>query len=302
MRFTSGGKLITARIDGQVNIWDPVGGGMMSSFTGHKAGIRDFAISREGNLVIAGTDNIAAMVDGTTGEELFWNNLGEDRLVGFAWYADGKRGVASLASGKLAILDSALKQSETVVVLKEPAPVLRFSADGKTLAAGGMTGSLSLWDTETWSLRQSTSTHRGAVTSISFDPGARWIASTSADSTLIISDLQSLNSVKKMEIPGAAMTFAEFVSPESILSADSKGRLTSWRVLERPPDTTAPALTILSPARYSQDAPTKVFATQYEIFGLVYDESDIKEVMVGNQKAVVTNPKVQNSTASGAGL
>lgn len=303
LRFTPEGMLVTTRIDGQVNYWNPATSAMVSSFTGHASGITDFAVDTKGNLVLACSDNTVTMVDGMTGEELLASpSWGEDRMTGFAWYRLDKKGVVSLSSGRLIILDSSLVQSNLIVMLKEPASAIEFSPDGSTLAVGGTTGSISLWNTDTWALRQNSVPHRAPVTTLSFDPAARWIASTSADGTLIVSDQQSLAVVKNLTEPGAAITFSSFLSHETLVSADSKGMVTTWHVLERPPDTSAPALTILQPARYSEDAPARVYETQYEILGLVYDESDISKVLVGNQEAVLTEPKVVNSSASEAGL
>ena len=302
LRWNRDGLLVTSRIDGQINYWMPGSPSMVSSFTGHTAGILDFAINSEGQLVLSCSDNLLKIVDGTTGEGILSVSLGEERITSFAWYQNGKKGVVSLNSGKLLVFDSALVQANVTVMLREPASVLEFSSDGKTLAAGGVNGSLSLWATDTWALKQKSSPHRGRISSLSFDMGMRWISSTSADSTLVVSDLSSLALVKNIRESDAALTFTAFTSQDAMVTTDSKGRVSTWRVLERPPDTTAPALTILHPTRYSEDAPSRVYATQYEVLGLVYDESDIKEVVVGGQKAVVTDPKVQNTTAAGAGL
>ena len=302
LRWTKGGLLVTSRVDGQINYWMPGSPSMMSSFTGNTEGITDFAINAAGQLVLACSDNTLNIVDGTTGEQLLSASLGEERITSFAWDQAGNRGVASLNSGKLVVFDSALVNSSLTVMLPEPAAVLGFSPDGKILAAGGGNGSVSLWDTDTWALRQSASPHRAAVTGFSFDPGKRWIASTSADSSLIVSDLHSLLTVKNLIVQSASFTFASFTSHDNMVTGNSKGVVKTWLVLERPPDTTAPAVTILQPARYSEDAPSRVYATQYEVLGLVYDESDIKEILVGNQKAVVTEPKIRNTSAAEAGL
>ena len=302
LRWTNDGLLVTSRVDGQINYWMPGSPTMVSSFTGHAEGITSFAINAAGQFVLACSDNALKLIDATTGEGLFMTSLGDDQIASFAWDRAGKRGVASLNSGKLVVFDSALVRSNITVMLPEPASVLEFSPNGKTLAAGGANGSVSLWNTDTWALRQSSSPHRAAVTCLSFDPRMKWIASTSADSTLVISDLESLQSVKNLVEQGASFTFASFTSQDALVTGNSKGTVQTWVVLERPPDTSAPALTILQPARYSEDAPSKVYATQYEVLGIVYDESDIKEVLVGGQKAVITEPKIQNSTASEAGL
>lgn len=302
LRWTTDGLLVTSRVDGQINYWMPGSPTMVSSFTGHAEGITSLAVNAAGQLVLACSDNTLKLIDGTTGEELLTTSLEDDRISSFAWDRAGKRGVVSLKSGKLVVFDSALMKANLTVMLPEPASSLEFSGDGNTLAAGGVNGSVSLWDTHTWALRQTSSPHRTAVTSLSFDPRMRWIASTSADSALVISDFQSLLSVKKLAEQGASFTFASFTSQDALVTGDSKGLVKTWVVLEKPPDTTAPALTILQPARYSEDAPSRMYATQYEVLGLVYDESDIKEVFVGGQKALITEPKIQNSTASGAGL
>lgn len=302
LAFTKDKRLLTTRPDGQVNYWDPAQGTMVKSITAHAGGISDCAMYPDGSLLILGLDNTVKIFDPENDKELASATPDEERGNKLAVRPDGKLSILATASSKILVLDSSLAAVHTIGDARETATALAFSNDGAFLASGGIDGTIRLWETATWTLKATKNTQKGSIRSLTFDPRSQWIASVSADSTLIMYDRTSLGVVKRLREPDAASTFVAFQSPETMISADTRGRVTSWRVLERAPDTTAPTLTILQPSRFSQEAPTKIYAPSYNVLGIVYDESAIKDVLVGDQKAVLTEPKVQNATASQAGL
>lgn len=300
--FLEDGQLVTARIDGQVNYWNTRQGQMTRSTTAWSAGIIDAGLDASGRLVIAGVDNTLSLFNTTSGETGSSVSLGDERISSLAVHPSGKTSVVGLFGNKLAIHDSMLVRTLDVEDLRESPTSLAFNRDGSLLASGGIDGTVRLFDAATWGFLRSQSEQRGSITGLSFHPKSRWLAAVSSDSTMKIYDVSTFSVVKNISLPGAAFTFVSFVSPEMMVTGDSRGRLTTWQVLERAPDTTAPAITILQPTRYTEDSPTKIFATEYRIFGIVYDESEVSEVSVGGQAATLREPKIDNPTAREAGL
>ncbi|MEX1140595.1 MAG: caspase family protein [Bacteroidota bacterium] len=301
LRFSAQGMLVTARIDGQLNTWDVDRKAMEKSLTVHSGGLLDAAFNYKGDMILAGADNVLKVYDLIKAESITTVSLSE-KISSFALHPDGKTAAVGFLTNKIGIYDSSLALKSTIADNREIPTALMFSPDGTLLVAGGNDGTIRVWDFNGWKFRGSQSVQRGVITSIAFDPGQRWFASVSGDSTLTIYDTQTLGVVKSLKQAGSAFTTVLFTSSDSMLTGNSTGTIALWKVLDRPPDTTAPTLTILRPARYSPDAPGRVYATSYEVFGLAYDENEIQEVMVGSVKATLKDPQVGNSSASEAGL
>lgn len=298
-----GQQIVTARIDGQINYWNTANGMMSKSLTAHAKGLIGFGLGPDQLLVLAGSDNMVILYDPTAGEEITTLADRQEKLSAVEVSPDGKKIVVATDKNTLLAYDSTSQEQARVLSdLREQAVAITMAPDGRSFATGGIDGTVRLWKTEGWSMTGSQHAHSAAVTDLAFDPNGRWIATASADSTIRVYELGSMKVVKRIPLNNASASFLRFTNAETLMAADSKGMVHVWKVLERPPDTTAPAITILQPARYSADAPTRIYAPQYEIFGMVYDESDIKEVTVGDLKATLRDPKTQNASASGAGL
>ena len=301
VRFSAQGMLVTARVDGQLNTWDVDRNAMERSLTAHTGGLLDAAFNYKGDMILAGADNVLKVYDLIKAESITTVSLSE-KISSFALHPDGKTAAVGFLTNKIGIYDSSLVLISTIADNLEIPTALMFSPDGTLLVAGGNDGTIRVWDFNGWKSRGSQSVQRGAITSIAFDPGQRWFASVSGDSTLAIYDSQTLGMVKSLKQAGSAFTTVLFTSSDSMLTGNSTGTIALWKVLDRPPDTTAPTLTILRPARYSPDAPGRVYATSYEVFGLAYDENEIQEVTVAGVKAALKDPAVGNTSATEAGL
>ena len=150
-----------------------------------------------------------------------------------------------------------------------------FSSDGKWLALGGPEGTVRLWDAETGTIRASFEESKRQITSLAFDPRNRWLVAGSADSALRVYDLSKNILAKSLAAQVGYVTALSFVSPELLWAGTSKGTIKTWRVLDAPPDTIPPAISFVQPGE-----PMKMYGTSVRISGLVWDKSDIREILV----------------------
>jgi uncharacterized caspase-like protein len=148
-----------------------------------------------------------------------------------------------------------------------------YSADGKFLAGGAVDGNVYLWDAQSGALKLKYN-QRGLIGSVSFDPKSRWLISA-ADSTLKFYDITTLSAVKTMFERDGNITYAAFMNDETLLTSTSRGKLKSWKVASAAPDTTNPGIIL----DYGADSTTvaKVFGREYEVCGVVFDDSELKE-------------------------
>ena len=151
-----------------------------------------------------------------------------------------------------------------------------YSADGKFLAVGTINGAVYLWDAQTDALKLNYK-QSGSIGSVSFDPKSRWIISSAADSSIKFYDLTTLSAVKTMIERDGCPTYAAFIDDETLLTSLRKGKLNSWKVVSVPPDTTNPEIVL----DYAADSTIidKVFGKEYEIRGVAFDDSQLKEAM-----------------------
>jgi uncharacterized caspase-like protein/WD40 repeat protein len=293
--FTAEGSLVSARIDGQLNYWDPLKGTMTRSLTAHNRGILECVQNVYGQLVIAGSDNTVKLYDPIKGSDVASVNLDPELLTSLAIHPNGKIVAVGLASNKIVIFDSSLMPTQVVIELREIPVTLKFSSDGRLLASGGSNGTVRLIESSAWTPVASESVQRGPISSLAFDPAGRWVVATSPDSSLVFYNLRDLRTAKSLHGQGSVFTTVGFLSMETMITGSSTGTVAFWRVLNRPPDTTAPTLTILRPARYTEDAPSKIYAKQYDVLGVVYDENRIDKVVVGGVTATLTDSRQSNA-------
>ena len=125
------------------------------------------------------------------------------------------------------------------------------------------------------------------IWSTTFDPKTRWIVSTSADGMMKIYDLATKVNVKTMAERDGYITYAVFSNDETLLTGTSLGTLKRWKVLPAPPDSMNPGIVFEQP-EVTGNIPTKVFAYEYELRGLVYDDTELKEVTLNGMPVSLT--------------
>ena len=107
--------------------------------------------------------------------------LGKGRIHQIKYFPDGKRLAVATSIG-IWIYD--LGSGEALDLLtRHTAPVksIRFSPDGKTLAAGSEDNTIQLWDTNTGELKATCIGHEKDVNFLAFSPSGKTLASASGD-------------------------------------------------------------------------------------------------------------------------
>jgi WD40 repeat protein len=104
-----------------------------------------------------------------------------------------------------------------------------FSPDGSILACVGFDGSLSLWQTEDWSLAAEVKSHKAPALSVSFSADGSLIASSSRDNLVSLWTVPELRLDKVLEGHANWVETTLFSCDESLLySADWNGEVRVW--------------------------------------------------------------------------
>jgi len=286
MSFTeSGQSLLTLTSDGQFAVWNNSTGALQKSFS---AGSNALTISAQGeNLAfVLGSDRTVKVYDALSGKSLGSISSKED-LTAFALHPSGRVFAVAAANGEIRIFTVAqMAMTNTLPEAKERITTLAFSRDSKYLAAGSANGNVFLWDATGLAFKGKMSGQRNGISALTFDPKSRWVVSASFDSTVKFYNAATLSGLNVITEPGAYTTFAHFVTDEVLVAANTKGFVRSWRVLESPPDSLPPTVVLQQPV--VGNGPTKVFGTEFEIRGLAYDDSELKEVTIQKTPAILS--------------
>ncbi|MCX6123023.1 MAG: caspase family protein [Ignavibacteriales bacterium] len=288
----SGQTLVLGATDGNAYVFNINAPTDLKKLSPHSLGITSIAFLGENWLFSTGVDKKVIVTDVVNGTELGSLPDFQEDVTAIAVHPGAKHFTVGLSSGKIQVYAVAkLELQKTLVTGKDKISTICYSADGKFLAAGAIDGTVYLWDTQTSDLKLKY-TQRGLISSVAFDPKSRWLISTAADSSLKFYDLTTLSAVKTMIDRDGCTTYAAFLNDEILLTSTSTGKLKSWKITSIPPDTTNPRIVL----EHTADTTiAKVYGREYEIHGVVFDDSELKEAMF-NGKPLMLSALTTNDT------
>ena len=301
MSFSASGKtLALGAIDGKVYFFDVTTGALPKSLSIHSQAVNAVVFQDEGWIFSAGVNKTVTITDAVGGTAIGSVPAFQEEITALAIQPDAKNGAVGLLTGQVNIFSiGTLKTISTFNDAKDRSTALCYSADGKYLAAGTADGNVFLWDAQSGVLKNKC-VQNGPIWSVAFDPKTRWVVSTAADSTVKIFDLATSANVKTMTEHDGYATYAVFLNDETLLTGTSTGLLKSWKVALTPPDSINPGIVMEQPGAGS--ASTKAFAREYELRGLAYDDSNVKEVTINGTSVVLTAISAEDAVKIPAGM
>jgi hypothetical protein len=111
---------------------------------------------------------------------------------------------------------------------------LTFSPDGKTLAVGGTSGRVRVWDTRTWKEQRQLAVHTEAVDAVAFSPDGRTLATGGRDRLVVLWDIATGRERRRLAGP-ARVNGLSFTTDGQTLAAGGgsdgqTGPIVLWQV------------------------------------------------------------------------
>ncbi|HEY7315344.1 MAG TPA: sigma-70 family RNA polymerase sigma factor [Gemmataceae bacterium] len=185
--FSPDGKTLVTKRPGWVHLWDPATGEERRKFQVMTSNTPDYAFSPDGKVLatsrlgVPGRSHAIELWDVSSGDKR-GQIVPERDAVALAFSPDGKR-LASASFTRVQFWD-AVTRKEIAHADWEGRYVmsLRFSPDGKTVAARGRNAEIRLWDAASGKELQPRAGHFSGIRATVFSPDGKLVATSANDS------------------------------------------------------------------------------------------------------------------------
>lgn len=179
MAFTGDGRRILAVAGHWLEVFDAGSGGRLAAWEAHRKDIESAACSRDGSLLASASDDGTVRLWKADGSPLRTIAGGLGEMLGVAVSPGGERVAGGAGDAVLRLASVETGAIEHALELPMACPVLTFSPDGRTLAAGSVDGTVTLWDAASGAPKGTLGRYRVPVGAAVFSADGQRLASTS---------------------------------------------------------------------------------------------------------------------------
>lgn len=279
-QFSKDGRaLASGGIDEQVLLWSIPDGELTMKLDHHRGEVSSLTFDPTGSILASGSaDKRILMWDVATGDILGTLKGHAATVVCLSF---DRAGIALFSGGEdgKVVQWSAVSREKLKTVDSQRNPVVQLSvtSDDQYLVTVDNRGKLRIRNLVIDTLVTSISIPVIAPSSVGMAPDRPWVYTANGSSVYVwnVEEGQLLDSVFVSQ-PVVGLSVVENTGQLAVLTAD--GILQFWSVFVRPPDITAPRITIDKPRSKS-----RVFDDSVTISGVVSDDRDVHSLLVNDQ-------------------